>query len=182
MESEVRTVVDGEASESDDDELSETEATKDAPGVDPLNINAVSISGEASESEEEIEEDEESIPALKVETRKSGLKAGNISAASPKLYSSQPKYDSLLHKKLREKNANLRRHMVDSVHQMYLVSAKDLHNTSLQLHKSQTFIMDISHNMKLLTNDLFYLEDKVDIVTSCQILPDINIIAQPNSK
>ncbi|XP_048769880.1 uncharacterized protein LOC125676030 isoform X4 [Ostrea edulis] len=143
MESEVRTVVDGEASESDDDELSETEATKDAPGVDPLNINAVSISGEASESEEEIEEDEESIPALKVETRKSGLKAGNISAASPKLYSSQPKYDSLLHKKLREKNANLRRHMVDSVHQMYLVSAKDLHNTSLQLHKSQTFIMSM---------------------------------------
>ena len=29
--------------------------------------------------------------------------------------------------------------------------------------------------MKNLTNDLFYLEDKVDIITSCQILPEVNI-------
>ena len=36
-----------------------------------------------------------------------------------------------------EKNVTLRRHLVDSIHQMYLTSAKDLNNTSLQLHKSK---------------------------------------------
>ena len=29
--------------------------------------------------------------------------------------------------------------------------------------------------MRLTTNDLFHLEDLVDIVASCNILPDINI-------
>ena len=36
-------------------------------------------------------------------------------------------------------------------------------------------LQDVSHHMRLTTNDLFHLEDKVDIVTSCNILPDINI-------
>uniref|UniRef100_K1Q387 Uncharacterized protein n=1 Tax=Magallana gigas TaxID=29159 RepID=K1Q387_MAGGI len=34
---------------------------------------------------------------------------------------------------------------------------------------------DLSHNMRNLTNDLFHLEDRVDFITSCMILPDINI-------
>ena len=29
--------------------------------------------------------------------------------------------------------------------------------------------------MRLLTNDLFYLEDKIDIIASCNLLPNINI-------
>ncbi|XP_061167494.1 biogenesis of lysosome-related organelles complex 1 subunit 3-like [Saccostrea echinata] len=170
MEPAIRTIVDGEASESDDDEESaEYEEKMDARLLSEDPVNAVSISGEASESEDE------EIPPIKVDTGHSGLLDAPLVTLAPKLYSSKPKYDSLLHKKLREKNSNLRRHIVDSVHQMYLVSAKDLHNTSLQLHKSQALIMDVSHNMKQLTNDLFHLEDKVDIVTSCQILPDIKL-------
>lgn len=38
-----------------------------------------------------------------------------------------------------------------------------------------TFFQDISHNMRLLTNDLFHLEDRIDIISSCNLLPDINI-------
>ncbi len=40
---------------------------------------------------------------------------------------------------------------------------------------------DISHSMRLLTNDLFHLEDKIDIVASCNLLPDINIAVNSNS-
>ncbi|XP_062616806.1 uncharacterized protein LOC134278510 isoform X2 [Saccostrea cucullata] len=150
MEPAIRTIVDGEASESDDDEDSvENEEKKEKKLLSEDQVNAVSISGEASESEDE------EIPPIKVDTRQSGLQDPPHLTSAPKLYSSKPKYDSLLHKKLREKNAGLRRHLVDSVHQMYLASAKDLHNTSLQLHKSQALIMDVNHNMKLLTNDLF---------------------------
>ncbi len=29
--------------------------------------------------------------------------------------------------------------------------------------------------MRMLTNDLFHLEDKMDIIASCNILPDIHI-------
>ena len=31
--------------------------------------------------------------------------------------------------------------MVDTVHQIHISAAKDLHNTSLQLHKSQSLVM-----------------------------------------
>ncbi len=36
-------------------------------------------------------------------------------------------------------------------------------------------LQDISHNMRLLTNDLFHLEDKIDIIASCSLLPNMNI-------
>ncbi|XP_052710823.1 biogenesis of lysosome-related organelles complex 1 subunit 3-like [Crassostrea angulata] len=173
MEPAIRTVVDGEASESDEEE--EVDEIPDVRQSDQNLVNAVSISGEALESDDEGETDPP-IPALRVEHRDSGTGQEETGSHSvTRLYSSKPKYDSLLHKKLREKNASLRRHLVDSVHQMYLVSAKDLHNTSLQLHKSKALIGDLSHNMRNLTNDLFHLEDRVDIITSCMILPDINI-------
>nr|XP_034333740.1 uncharacterized protein LOC109618905 isoform X2 [Crassostrea gigas] len=186
MEPAIRTVVDGEASESDEEE--EVEEVPDVRQSDQNLVNAVSISGEALESDDEGETDPP-IPALRVEHRESETGQEETgSHAVTRLYSSKPKYDSflwwrgysmdviiLLHKKLREKNASLRRHLVDSVHQMYLVSAKDLHNTSLQLHKSKALIGNLSHNMRNLTNDLFHLEDRVDIITSCMILPDTNI-------
>jgi len=37
-------------------------------------------------------------------------------------------------------------------------------------------LQEISYTMRLLTNNLFQLEDKVDIVVTCPILPDINIV------
>ncbi|XP_065926567.1 biogenesis of lysosome-related organelles complex 1 subunit 3 isoform X3 [Magallana gigas] len=173
MEPAIRTVVDGEASESDEEE--KVDGVLDVRRSDQNFVNAVSISGEALESDDEGETDPP-IPALRVEHGESETRQEETGSHSvTRLYSSKPKYDSLLHKKLRERNASLRRHLVDSVHQMYLVSAKDLHNTSLQLHKSKALIGDLSHNMRNLTNDLFHLEDRVDIITSCMILPDTNI-------
>jgi len=34
---------------------------------------------------------------------------------------------------------------------------------------------DVSHNMRLLTNDLFNLDDRIDIIISCKLLPDIQL-------
>ncbi|XP_069130325.1 biogenesis of lysosome-related organelles complex 1 subunit 3-like isoform X2 [Argopecten irradians] len=178
----VQTVVLGEASESDEDE-------NEVRTTEPEQVATV-VTGEASESEDDETEDvptpqdQQQLPPLKVDTNGKGdnddILAGDglSSPVSPTqkitdVY--RPKYDTLLHRKLRERNTSLRRHMVDAVHQSYQTSTKDLHNTTQQLHKSQSVVMDISHNMRLLTNDLFYLEDKIDIITTCQILPDINI-------
>eukprot|EP00105_Crassostrea_gigas_P033992 XP_019918140.1 PREDICTED: uncharacterized protein LOC105348865 [Crassostrea gigas] len=115
---------------------------------------------EVPESDDEGETDP-SFPALREQRESKTIQEETGSHSVTRLYSSKPKYDSLLHKKLREKNASLRRHLVDSVHQMYLVSKQRCVN--------------LSHNMRNLTNDLFHLEDRVDIITSCMILPDTNI-------
>ncbi|OWF46653.1 biogenesis of lysosome-related organelles complex 1 subunit 3-like [Mizuhopecten yessoensis] len=186
MDTNVQTVVPGEASESDDDDVDAT-MTKNTTDSEQI---ATVVSGEASESEEDEtdvptnKQDKPELPPLKVDTNGKGdnddITSGDrvSTPTSPTSRTAdvyRPKYDTLLHRKLRERNNSLRHHMVDAVHQAYQTSTKDLHNTAQQLHKSQSVVMDISHNMRLLTNDLFYLEDKIDIITTCKILPDINI-------
>ncbi|XP_060077473.1 biogenesis of lysosome-related organelles complex 1 subunit 3-like [Ylistrum balloti] len=184
MDTNIPTVVQGEASESDDDEV-DASITKNT--TDPEQTATV-VSGEASESEDDetdvpLEQDKPQLTPLKVDTNGKGdndiISGDRLSTPTSPIQKTsdvyRPKYDTLLHRKLRDRNALLRRHMVDAVHQAYQTATKDLHNTTQQLHKSQSLVMDISHNMRLLTNDLFYLEDKIDIITTCKILPDINI-------
>jgi len=36
-------------------------------------------------------------------------------------------------------------------------------------------LQEISYTMRLLTNQLFQLEDKIDIVVTCPILPEVHI-------
>lgn len=176
----IKTVVPGEASESDDEENPVQQSNKTASAT------ATIVSGEASESEEEEEintSQDNALPPLKVDTEGKGDKDDITNGEIPpspttptfKTHEFKPKYDTLLHRKLRERNMALRRHIVDTVHHTYLTAAKDLSNTTQQLHKSQSAIMDIQHHMRLLTNDSFNLEDKIDIITSCKLLPDITI-------
>ncbi|XP_013379794.1 biogenesis of lysosome-related organelles complex 1 subunit 3 [Lingula anatina] len=173
QQSKFQTVVQGEASESDEDEEVENIMSS-------KHVRGVVVSGEASESEEEETDNEftnhQDLVPLNVDTSKSGDSLhGPITPKTRLIEKEELKYDTLLHKKLRERNVSLRRSLVDTVHQVYVGGSKELKNTTLQLVKSQNAIQDVSHNLRLLTNDLFNLEDKIDIVLSCTLLPDINI-------
>ncbi|XP_070189925.1 biogenesis of lysosome-related organelles complex 1 subunit 3-like isoform X2 [Littorina saxatilis] len=177
----VQTVVQGEASESDEEEEKEVGGTQ-----------AVVVAGEASESEEEevdtsvSESGSPELTPLKVEPSKK-LERGSSSdlsdvpmLMSPRMAESRynkPKYDTLLHRKLRENNWQLHEHMVEVAGQAYLGAARSLSSTTTHLVKSHSVVQDISHSMRLLTNDLFHLEDRIDIIQSCKLLPDINIPA-----
>ncbi|VDI58722.1 biogenesis of lysosome-related organelles complex 1 subunit 3 [Mytilus galloprovincialis] len=186
MESAIQTVVAGEASESDDDEPSVQTPKKQSEETVPIQsaaaTKAVVVSGEASESDEEIETSQtKHLPPLNVDKDSKAdedliiVDASSIPGIEKAhLYGhGTSKYDSLLHRKLRERNIAFRRHLVDSVHQVYISSSKDLHNIRLQLHKTQGALNDVSHNMSLLTNDLFKLDNTLDTVSTCTILPDI---------
>ncbi|XP_064618060.1 biogenesis of lysosome-related organelles complex 1 subunit 3-like [Liolophura sinensis] len=180
-----QTVVEGEAPESDEDEevrqISENSQSQNDTVSTPQRVRTgLVVAGEASESEEEEIDTRETVPPLMV--NKDGEGDGSRvllreESHSPLLdrQAEKPKYNTLLHKKLRERHAMFRRHLVASSAQMYLSASKDLHNTTQQLMKTQLVVQDISHNMRLLTNDLFHLEDRIDIISSCNLLPDINI-------
>ncbi|XP_060570598.1 biogenesis of lysosome-related organelles complex 1 subunit 3-like [Ruditapes philippinarum] len=210
-------IVEGEASESDEDELSgpnesldrETTATAGTSRLTEeisqndgdktgntssivshkdgeVSVNTgVIVSGEASESDEEFEivTSEGQILPLNVNTSEKGDTTDLTSPQSPSLPSQQkevkPKYNTLLNRKLRERNIALRRHIVDTIHQSYTQAATGLHNLTIQLQKSHIAIQDVSHHMRNTTNDLFQLEDKVDIVRSCNILPNITLPVKP---
>lgn len=44
-----------------------------------------------------------------------------------------------------------------------------------QLNASQSAIINASHSIRLILDDLKAVSEKIDIITSYQILPDINI-------
>ncbi|KAL8584353.1 hypothetical protein ACOMHN_031973 [Nucella lapillus] len=151
---------------------------------------AVVVAGEASESEEEEVDTADSeaassdLPPLKVEQSKKLERESSSDLSdvpmliSPRMADSRfnkPKYDTLLHRKLRENNWQLHEHMVEIAGQTYLGAARNLSSTTAHLAKSHTMLQDISHSMRLLTNDLFRLDDCIDIVQSCTLLPSINI-------
>ncbi|XP_076445017.1 uncharacterized protein LOC143282972 isoform X2 [Babylonia areolata] len=177
----VQTVVRGEAPESDEEEEQEVAGGQ-----------AVVVAGEASESEEEevdtsiSEAASSELPPLKVEQSKK-LEHGSSSDLSdvPMLMSprmadtrfNKPKYDTLLHRKLRDNNWQFHEHMVEIAGQAYLGAARSLTSTTTQLVKSHSLLQDVSHSMRLLTNDLFHLDDCIDIIQSCQLLPSITIPA-----
>lgn len=48
-------------------------------------------------------------------------------------------------------------------------------SATAQLNTSQSAIINASHSIRLILDDLKAVSEKIDIITSCQILPDINI-------
>lgn len=213
--SKVQTVVQGEASESDDDNEGNVQfANIISPfpsrvlppnpqtlsplcipkaKAPPAGIQAIVVAGEASESDEEevdtsqSEKDSPKLPPLEVDQNKrfehgasSDLSIDVPMLLSPRMAESRfnkPKYDTLLHRKLRESNLQLYEHIVDAASQTYLAAARSLNSTTVQFAKSLNLIQDISNSMRLLTNDLFHLDDRVDIVRSCKLLPGISLPA-----
>lgn len=50
-----------------------------------------------------------------------------------------------------------------------------VHSATAQLNASQSAIINASHSIRLILDDLKAVSEKIDIITSCQILPDINM-------
>lgn len=194
-----RTVIQGEASESDDDDeldpspLRANDARIPIPSYQELKtpmFKGIVVAGEASESDEEINTTDvnTSLPPLKVDkgifgddpSLNSSLMSSPLSRQRYQDAAQQPKYDTLLHAKLRDRNVALARHLRDAVKHVYVSATKDLNSNSQNLYKTQAAIQDVSHNMRLLTNDLFHIQDKIDIITTCNLLPTINIALPSN--
>lgn len=131
------------------------------------------VSGEASESDEEDVNFPLNLhPSLHVSAP---VTAATTAAAVTKPVT-RPAYDSLLHRKLRETNAVMREELDGLLRKRFDAATKNLRSTVQQLSSSQQIIQEISYTMRLLTNNLFQLEDKVDIVVTCPIIPEVNML------
>lgn len=193
-EKKLQTVIQGEASESDDDDdlgpspLRSCDVLIPIPSYQELKtpvFKGIVVVGEASESDEEINTSSvnTSLPPLKVDKAVYGddssvnnsLTASPLSRQRYQDVDQHPKYDTLLHTKLRDRNVAFARHMRDVVKHVYISATKDLTSNSQNLFKTQAAIQDVSHNMRLLTNDLFHIQDKIDIITTCNLLPTMKV-------
>ncbi|XP_022088607.1 uncharacterized protein LOC110978155 [Acanthaster planci] len=122
----------------------------------------------------------DSLPPLKVDfpSRKEGSQQF-LKKTDPQSKLSLPKepvalkYDTLLHRKLRERNASLQSVVYGAVAGVFHSSAKELAEANQMLGKSQTVIQDVCHNLRVFTADLKQIEVKLDTVNSCSNIPNI---------
>uniref|UniRef100_A0A8D3DWU6 Biogenesis of lysosome-related organelles complex 1 subunit 3 n=1 Tax=Scophthalmus maximus TaxID=52904 RepID=A0A8D3DWU6_SCOMX len=87
----------------------------------------------------------------------------------------RPHGDTLLQLKLQESNSRLYHDVSQTVRQVYSVATREVRSATAQLNTSQSAIINASHSIRLILDDLKAVSEKIDIITSCQILPDINI-------
>ncbi|KAK7172055.1 hypothetical protein R3I93_004373 [Phoxinus phoxinus] len=179
-------VVQGEASETDsDDEVYITSA----PPVHASSSSSsgMKVAGEASETDSE--DEEERAHRLASESQQQMLRkdlpplivirntpvCGQEDRSSPVSRPDSGRFNSLLQQKLLESNARLCTDINQSLKQVYQNAARDIRQATTHLNNSQTGIINASHSIRLILEDLKSVSEKIDIITSCHLLPDITM-------
>ncbi|KAM5146254.1 biogenesis of lysosome-related organelles complex 1 subunit 3 [Mantella aurantiaca] len=178
---EFRTIVKGEASETDDEE--EMYVTS-IPASVSSSACGVKIQGEASETDDDEEDDihdlqskrlEKDLPPLVV-LRHEGDGSPVTLEEKPLVNIQQAgRYSTLLQQKLLESNARLYHDVSNTIRQVYHSTTSEIRTLTGQLSNSQNGIIGASHNIRLALEDLKGVSEKIDIITSCNLLPDIRI-------
>lgn len=177
-------VVQGEASETDsDDEVYIT-------SLPPPQITTVGakVPGEASETDSEGEEEQSNqgtavnqesaqifkrdLPPLIVVRDHPDIQSVVEDKPSP---THRQHGDTLLQQKLQESNHRLYSDMGQTIRNVYGNASREIRSATAQLNTSQSAIINASHSIRLILDDLKAVSEIIDIITSCQILPDINI-------
>ncbi|MEE6489957.1 hypothetical protein FKM82_015744 [Ascaphus truei] len=174
-----QTVVKGEASESDDEE--ELYVTSILPG----SLSGLKVQGEASETDEEEESAEKMEassrtlekhfpPLVVIRNEGEGSPVG-IEEKPTVNIRQQGRYSTLLQQKLLESNARLYHDVNNTIRQVYHTATTEIRTLTNQLSSSQNGIINASHSIRLALEDLKAVSEKIDIITSCNLLPDIRI-------
>lgn len=184
MSSRYQIVVQGEASETDSDD--EVYITSLSP-PQTASVGA-KVPGEAPETDsDEGEEQGDRAPAVSQESAqilRRDLPPLIVVRDHPDIQSivedrpsptHRPHGDTLLQLKLQESNSRLYHDVSQTVRQVYSVATREVRSATAQLNTSQSAIINASHSIRLILDDLKAVSEKIDIITSCQILPDINI-------
>ncbi|KAM7413233.1 hypothetical protein PAMA_020554 [Pampus argenteus] len=190
MSSSYQIVVQGEASETDsDDEVYITSL----PAPQSATVGA-KVPGEASEtdSEGELEQADRAsavshesaqilkrdLPPLIVVRDHPGVQSIVEDRPSP---THRPHSDTLLQQKLQESNGRLYTDVGQMLRHVYGSASREVRSATTQLNTSQSAIINASHSIRLILDDLKAVSEKMDIITSCQILPDIKISNADNN-
>ncbi|XP_054855476.1 biogenesis of lysosome-related organelles complex 1 subunit 3 [Eublepharis macularius] len=180
-------VVEGEASETDSEE--EVYLSSVPPASLP-NLSGVKVLGEASESDEE--DNAPGGPKTEPQLISSDLPPlivyRNEEPGSPLAVEEKPalhirhrgRYSTLLQQKLIESNTRLYYDVSSTVKNVYQTAIKEIGAITGQLSDSQNGIINASHSIRLVLDDLQGVADKIDIITSCNLLPDIQIALPPS--
>ncbi|KAM4627429.1 biogenesis of lysosome-related organelles complex 1 subunit 3 isoform 1-T2 [Polymixia lowei] len=190
MSNRYQIVVQGEASETDSDdevyitslpapqtategakvpgEASETDSEDELEGANRARRNVVA----AALSQENTEILRRDLPPLIVVRDHPDIKSVVEDRPSP---THRPHGETLLQQKLQESNSRLYTDVGQTLRQVYGNASREVRGATVQLNTSQSAIINASHSIRLILDDLKAVSEKIDIITSCHLLPDINI-------
>ncbi|RXM35321.1 Biogenesis of lysosome-related organelles complex 1 subunit 3 [Acipenser ruthenus] len=179
-----QTIVQGEASETDSDEEVYSTSLPSAPP------SGLKVLGEASETDSDEETEQvtslgvekelqqpphKGLPPLRVIRRPADTPA--ITEEKPALRLEQGSRrcgcTTLLQQKLQESNSHLYCDVTTTVKQVYQNASREIRMSTDLLNNSQNGIINASHSVRLILDDLKSVSEKMDIITSCNLLPEI---------
>ncbi|GLV31433.1 Biogenesis of lysosome-related organelles complex 1 subunit 3 [Carabus blaptoides fortunei] len=163
-----KVVIEGEAPETDSDE--------DIPldsDVTPTRMNrsvhGAIIAGEASESEDE---HGSSVSSAVSALTHPHIRSSTVKTVHPE---NEEKFNTLLHKKLKECNRSLHNNLQIFTHNVINEAARDLTSTDQQLLKSQVTLQAAVTSLRSLNHNASALKEKLDIVISSQFFPNVRL-------
>ncbi|XP_078097734.1 biogenesis of lysosome-related organelles complex 1 subunit 3 [Mustelus asterias] len=179
---EYKTIIQGEASETD----SEEELYLTSSSQVGILQTGTKVPGEASETDDEDEDCVTAVrdiqqvvqralpPLIVIRDEQSDILTAVEEKPAVKIRH-QGRFSTLLQQKLRESNGRLYQDVEQAVKQMYENAAKEIRTATSHLSNSQSGIINASHSIRLILEDLKSVTEKMDIITSCNLLPDIQI-------
>ncbi|CAL8361505.1 unnamed protein product [Merluccius merluccius] len=195
MSNRYQIVVQGEASETDsDDEVYLTSLPASAAQPAAAAAAGAKVPGEASETDSEGELDQPKRPQKDISPAVSQDNVHILRRDLPPLIVVRDHPDiqsvvedrwspihrphggeTLLQQKLQESNSRLCVDVGQTLRQVYSNASREVRSATDQLNTSQGAIINASHSIRLILDDLKAVSEKIDIITSCHLLPDINI-------
>lgn len=173
-------IIIGEAPESDSEEevnVSVADTSQCKSSSDISNPQGIVVAGEAPESDEEDKVSVSSVgsaASISSIASFSHLRKNNSPLEKAKKQESF-KYNSLLHKKLRERNMSLHKNVIEFIHHNVNVASRDLFATNQQLLKSQVLLQEVALSLHNLHTNLSQLQSKLASARSTPFLSRINI-------
>ncbi|XP_038641930.1 biogenesis of lysosome-related organelles complex 1 subunit 3 [Scyliorhinus canicula] len=179
---ECKTIIEGEASETDSEE--EVYLTSSPPAG--ILQTGTKVPGEASETDDEEDDGATAVrdiqqaiqrglpPLIVIRDGQSDILTA-VEERPALRFRHQGRFSTLLQQKLRESNGRLHQNVEHAVKLMYESAAKEIRAATSHLSNSQNGIINASHSIRLILEDLKSVTEKMDIITSCNLLPDIQI-------
>ncbi|XP_066281279.1 biogenesis of lysosome-related organelles complex 1 subunit 3-like [Branchiostoma lanceolatum] len=177
-------VVAGEASESEDSDGEVAAIMEGGAGrgvmPDTAQKAGVVVSGEASETDDEsdTEPGAEIISTDRQQqtaTGEAAVESGQSQMGKLEIEKIPPKYNTLLHKKLDERNRSLKKNIKEFLSASYHHGNRTIHTSTEHLIKSKAALQDVTHNLSVIQRDLGSLQEKVDIISTCNLLPQLTV-------
>ncbi|XP_067875289.1 biogenesis of lysosome-related organelles complex 1 subunit 3 [Heterodontus francisci] len=177
-----QTIIQGEASETDSEEELYLTSTSTAGILQ----TGTKVPGEASETDDEDAECataardiqqaiQHGLPPLIVIRDEQSDILTAVEEKPAVTFRHQGRFSTLLQQKLRESNGRLHQNVEHAVKQMYESATREIRTATSRLSNSQNGIINASHSIRLILDDLKSVTEKMDIITSCNLLPDIQI-------